>query len=153
MFLESTKLKRKKTEICKNRSESWTGLHRDLLYCYCDTCKHVVTGQKIGIGVAELAANLQDKTSWMKAHIRANEWNAAEGCRWYNGYYDNHSRKSECYSEEQVRMMLTSQDVWLCLWSEGEWCGLCSYSGGVCPAFKAIDTLFRHCDDFETSRI
>ena len=53
---------------------------REVLMNYCDTCRHTLSGEKVEISVAELAANLKGKADWMREHIRKTEWvQTAEG--------------------------------------------------------------------------
>ena len=77
---------------------------------YCETCRHTLSGEKVEISVAELAANLKGKADWMREHIRKTEWvQTAEGDGFFNGYYDNSGKAVEGDINGGVRMMLTSQ--------------------------------------------
>ena len=83
---------------------------REVLMNYCDTCRHTLSGEKVEISVAELAANLKGKADWMREHIRKTEWvQTAEGDGFFNGYYDNSGKAVEGDINGCVRMMLTSQ--------------------------------------------
>mgnify|MGYP000378239329 CR=1 FL=1 len=83
---------------------------REVLMNYCDTCRHTLSGEKVEISVAELAANLKGKADWMREHIRKTEWvQTAEGDGFFNGYYDNSGKAVEGDINGGVRMMLTSQ--------------------------------------------
>lgn len=80
-----------------------------LLKAYCETCKHTVSGRQVELPIEELAVNLKEKAQWLNQNIRDNEWIEGENEGWFNGYYDNHSRRVEGYFESGARMMLTSQ--------------------------------------------
>jgi cellobiose phosphorylase len=81
-----------------------------LLRSYCNTCRHAISGERVDIPAAELAANLKKKAEWIMNHIRKTEWlTNKEGYSWYNSYYDNHGRTVEGDHELGVRMMLTGQ--------------------------------------------
>lgn len=80
-----------------------------LLKAYCESCKHTVSGKQVELPIDELAANLMEKSLWLNKNIRDNEWIEGDGEGWFNGYYDNHSRKVEGFFESGARMMLTSQ--------------------------------------------
>ena len=83
---------------------------REVLMNYCETCRHTLSGEKVEISVAELAANLKEKADWMREHIRKTEWvQTAEGDGFFNGYYDNSGKAVEGDINGGVRMMLTSQ--------------------------------------------
>lgn len=82
---------------------------RELLACYCESCKNCLSGERCIVTAEELADVLTAMADWMKAHIRKQEWvGDKSGMHWYNGYYDNHGRQVEGELDE-VRMMLTSQ--------------------------------------------
>lgn len=82
---------------------------REVLVCYCESCKSCLSGETYTITADELAETLTVMADWMKFHIRKQEWVGDEsGMHWYNGYYDNHGRQVEGEFDE-VRMMLTSQ--------------------------------------------
>ncbi len=84
---------------------------RNLLFKYCDTCGHTVSGRKIDVDATELAKNLRGKASWMMEYIRKNEWvTTKDGHGFFNGYYDNSGRRVEGETEDgNIRIMLTSQ--------------------------------------------
>lgn len=65
-----------------------------------------ISGRKIRLSAATLAADLRGKSEWMAAHIRRTEW-LKEG--FFNGYYDNKKRRVEGARACAVRMMLSSQ--------------------------------------------
>lgn len=83
---------------------------RELLKSYLSLCSHNISGERIQVGIRELAENLRHKAEWMGEHIRGTEWiegNESEG--WFNSYYDNDGEAVEGYFEQGVRMMLTGQ--------------------------------------------
>lgn len=84
-----------------------------LLSEYLVSCGHNVSGEKVMVDVASLAANLRHKAAWMQEHIRKTEWIQGEGENkeegWFNSYYDNHKNAVEGYFADGVRMMLTGQ--------------------------------------------
>lgn len=185
---------------------------QSLLKNYCETCRHIISGEMMTISCKELAENLIRKAEWIKRHIRNTEWiTNKEGYSWYNGYYDNNGRRVEGDSEAGVRMMLTSQvfaimsetatkeqvesivaaaDAYLYNESIGGYklntnfkevkddlgrmfgfayghkengavfahmavmyANALYQRGFVKEGFKAIDSLYRHCSNFEKSRI
>ncbi|MDD3362924.1 MAG: cellobiose phosphorylase [Hespellia sp.] len=82
----------------------------ELLKSYCESCRHTVSGHKIGVSLAELEHNLRDKAEWIQVNIRKKEFvGDGKGQRWYNGYYDDHREPVEGVINGNVRMMLTSQ--------------------------------------------
>ena len=82
----------------------------ELLATYCKQVRHAVSGKKVAVDIEVLAENLDRKVAWMFEHIRSAEWiTDGEECSWYNGYYDNNSRRVEGKFDENVRMMLTGQ--------------------------------------------
>jgi cellobiose phosphorylase len=81
-----------------------------LLKEYGKQCSHTVSGNKIAVNCTRLARNLKAKGSFIKEHIRKQEWlNSKEGYAWYNGYYDNSKTQVEGEHPSGIRMMLTSQ--------------------------------------------
>jgi cellobiose phosphorylase len=80
------------------------------LSAYFDAIGHAISGEKVRIAAADLAADLQAKADWLTAHLRANEWlHNAEGYGWFNGYYDNDGQRLEGDHPLGVRMTLTGQ--------------------------------------------
>lgn len=185
---------------------------QELLYQYCNQCKHTISGNLIEISSEALAKNLKSKAAWIKEHIREGEWiTNKKGYSWYNGYYDNTGRAVEGDSDTGVRMMLTSQvftimsktatkeqvkdivtstDKYLYDPSSGGYklntnfkklkmdlgrmfgfaygqkengavfshmtvmyANALYQRGFAKEGFKVIDSLYRHCSDFEKSRI
>ncbi|MFH0762861.1 MAG: cellobiose phosphorylase, partial [Candidatus Omnitrophota bacterium] len=77
-----------------------------LLNAYLAKTKFGLSGRKVRIKSLLLAANLTEKSSWMREHIRRREW-LKEG--FFNGYYDNKARRVEGRRGGRLRMMLASQ--------------------------------------------
>lgn len=77
-----------------------------LLRAYYSRVHPCVSGRKISIDTAALISNLTIKSKWIMQHIRKKEW-LKKG--FFNGYYDNKSRRVEGAGSRGVRMMLASQ--------------------------------------------
>jgi len=73
---------------------------------YFSRTKSAVSGNRVEIDCAALSRDLKVKSEWMMEHIRKSEW-LKEG--FFNGYYDNKSRRVEGKRKGLMRMMLTSQ--------------------------------------------
>ncbi len=83
---------------------------KEILYRYCDSVRHSVSGEKQEISLKELAKYLEAMGNWIKEHIRNTEWiTDKKGYSWYNSYYDNSGRRVEGEHDLGVRMMLTGQ--------------------------------------------
>lgn len=83
---------------------------RRLLKNYCVACRHRISGKKTAVSAEKLAENLQNKSAWIRNHIRKEEWiSDGNGYFWFNGYYDNSGRRVEGPNPLGTRMMLTSQ--------------------------------------------
>ena len=81
-----------------------------LLNRFTKSCRHTLSGNTITVSAGELAENLENKASWLKKHLREQEWiDAGSGEGWFNSYYDDHSRRVEGITDDGVRMMLTGQ--------------------------------------------
>jgi len=60
--------------------------------------------------IDELAQELREKGEALSAHVREKEWIQCEaGYSWFNGYYDNNSKRVEGDHPKGVRMTLTGQ--------------------------------------------
>jgi cellobiose phosphorylase len=71
---------------------------------------HALSGTKVSVPLARLAADLQAKADWMIAHLRAEEWiETRQGYGWFNGYYDDDGQRLEGETPDGVRMTLTGQ--------------------------------------------
>jgi len=80
------------------------------LRAYFDTVEHSVGGKKIMVGSTELAADLRNKADHVFEHIRTKEWlKTKEGEEYFNGHYDDHSRRVDGDNRLGARMDLTSQ--------------------------------------------
>lgn len=81
-----------------------------LLYEYCHSCFSSVSGKKVYIPCDKAIESLKNKANWIKDHIRKTEWTTDnDGAGWFNGYYDDESKKVEGITDGDIRMMLTSQ--------------------------------------------
>jgi len=81
---------------------------RACLVAYCDSVLHDVSGRKVSVSVDTLTEGLKKMENRMKETLREEEWLAGEP-GFFNGYYDNHGRRVEINTEEEIRMMLTGQ--------------------------------------------
>ncbi len=83
---------------------------QQLLTDYCHQVMKGVSGELYEISCLDLATDLENKSNWIKNHIRNTEWlTNKDGYSWFNGYYDNSGRKVEGDHQAGVRMMLTGQ--------------------------------------------
>jgi cellobiose phosphorylase len=77
---------------------------------YYVSCRHATSGNTTPIKLDNLAKDLENKSNWLKKHIRKNEWiQNKHGYSWFNGYYDNDGRRVEGVFPKGVRMTLTGQ--------------------------------------------
>ena len=77
---------------------------------YCHKCIHNIKGKVVKVDCDKLIADIQGKANWIKKNVQENEWiTNTEGYSWYNGYYDNNSRRVEGDGKSGTRMMLTGQ--------------------------------------------
>lgn len=76
---------------------------------YYGIVKHSLSGKKVTCDLMALADVLDEMSSWIKEHIRQTEWVSTPEGSFYNGYYDNHSRKLEGVFSTGTRMTLTGQ--------------------------------------------
>lgn len=87
-----------------------TNEKRKVLNNYCNKCRHNIKGKVVNLDLDELIVNIEGKAKWLREHIQKSEWiTNKDGYSWYNGYYDNNSRRVEGDGESGTRMMLTSQ--------------------------------------------
>lgn len=83
---------------------------QERLQDYYAAVSHTIAGNKIPIGLTDLAADLFAKSDWMIQHIRSQEWiTDRAGYSWFNGYYDNDGQQLEGDHPAGVRMTLTGQ--------------------------------------------
>ncbi len=83
---------------------------RELLNTYMNSILPVVSGRKVEVTIAEVAADLRRKGEWVLAHIRKKEWiRNSEGFSWFNGYYDDGGNRLEGDHQNGVRMTLPGQ--------------------------------------------
>ncbi len=81
-------------------------LKRAILENYFKSVESGLSGKRVSISVVQLCANLREKSSWMAAHIRNQEWLREN---FFNGYYDNTKAQVEGRRAGVLRMMLQSQ--------------------------------------------
>ncbi|MDD4980947.1 MAG: cellobiose phosphorylase [Candidatus Omnitrophica bacterium] len=79
---------------------------RGILEKYFQSTKYAVCGEKVTIDKSKIIQDLKNKSDWMCAHIRDNEW-LKEG--FFNGYYNNDKQKVEGNINGLIRMTLTGQ--------------------------------------------
>lgn len=93
------------TELFDNASRK-----QEILAEYTSRCRHHISGKRIKVTPAALAANLIQKAVWLTELIQNQEWiEGSDGEGWFNSYYDNHGRMVEGICHDHVRMMLTGQ--------------------------------------------
>lgn len=81
-----------------------------LLNTFYDSCRHRLSGRKVKVATAQLAADLIAKGRWIAEHIRTGEWvGSSEGLNWFNGYYDNDGGRVEGEFPDGIRITLTGQ--------------------------------------------
>lgn len=78
---------------------------------YFDAVQPEISGETVNIPVGTIAEDLRVKGRWMMERIRKQEKISVEEkgqtYRWFNGYYDNASRRVEGLHHDHVRMTLT----------------------------------------------
>jgi cellobiose phosphorylase len=73
---------------------------------YFSKTKNNLSGKKIRLNVTTLSRSLNEKSAWIKEHIRKSEW-LKEG--FFNGYYDNFKHRIDGKQGDLLQMTLTSQ--------------------------------------------
>jgi cellobiose phosphorylase len=87
---------------CSNKTE--------LLNKYLNSVKSNVSGKVINIKIDALIEDLRRKANWLSKHIYNKEWiNLNSNLGFFNGYYDNKSRRVEGRFGELTKMTLTGQ--------------------------------------------
>ena len=81
----------------------------ELLRAYGESCAHAVPGGKEPVSLRDLSAHLRAMADWIRAHIRATEWQSTPEGSFFNGYYDDNGRRLEGVVEGVTRMGLTAQ--------------------------------------------
>lgn len=76
---------------------------------YCPAVEPELSGETVDLEVAGVVRDLDRKALWIREHLRNNEKVTVDGLTWYNGYYDNQSRRVEGRKDGRVRMTLTGQ--------------------------------------------
>jgi cellobiose phosphorylase len=80
------------------------------LNAYFESVRHSVSGNKVRVGLIDLANDLRRKAEWLVDHLHTQEWiTNRDGLSWFNGYYDNDGRRVEGDQPNGVRMTLTGQ--------------------------------------------
>ncbi len=79
---------------------------RGILDKYFSAVSPCLSGRKVVFDCRQLASWLEDKSAWMKNHIRSREY-LKEG--FFNGYYDNRGERVEGKKGGCLRMTLTAQ--------------------------------------------
>jgi len=80
---------------------------------YFDAVQPEISGETVSISIGKIAEDLRAKGRWMMDRIRKQEKISVcdpqnqQTYRWFNGYYDNASRRVEGLSNDHVRMTLT----------------------------------------------
>lgn len=83
---------------------------RNRLHEYMDSVFHTVSGKRVKVDTRDLAADLRAKAEHLRAHLRKNEFvRTKDGRRFYNGHYDDQSKRVHGEHPKGVRMDLTSQ--------------------------------------------
>ncbi len=93
-------------DIKKTRDYSHALIKRKILERYLEKTKNSVSGKKVKIKTPALANDLRKKADWVFNYVRKNEF-LSNG--FFNGYYDNKSRKVEGRVKGRIRMLLQSQ--------------------------------------------
>ncbi|MFH1767770.1 MAG: cellobiose phosphorylase [Candidatus Omnitrophota bacterium] len=76
------------------------------LQAYLEKTRKSVSGRKKRVKIGDVIKDLNKKSSWLKNHIRKNEW-LRQG--FFNGYYDNLAMAVEGRKTGKIRMILASQ--------------------------------------------
>jgi cellobiose phosphorylase len=83
---------------------------RHLLEKYFKTAQPEISGTTVKVPIQEVIHDLRAKADFLIKNIRSKEWVTTEsGYSFYNGYYDNNSRRVEGDHDLGVRMTLTGQ--------------------------------------------
>ncbi|MBU1087392.1 MAG: cellobiose phosphorylase [Candidatus Omnitrophica bacterium] len=81
-----------------------------LLHQYFKAVKYRVSGKKVSVKIDDLISDLSQKWQWLFAHVRKKEWiNINNQIGFFNGYYNNKSKRVEGKINGQMRMTLTGQ--------------------------------------------
>lgn len=69
-----------------------------------------VSGQRVTVGLADLASDILAKASWLTDHLRQQEWiEDPDRYGWFNGYYDEEGRALGGEHPDRIRLTLTGQ--------------------------------------------
>jgi len=81
-----------------------------LLNKYLNCVKHNICGSAVKVNIDALAKDLRQKAQWLLRHISENEWiNISKNNGFFNGYYDNKSKRLEGKNGGVIKMTLTGQ--------------------------------------------
>ena len=81
-----------------------------ILNKYLNSTKFNVSGKTTEVKIEQLIKDLRGKANWLTKHIHNKEWiNINRNLGFFNGYYDNKSKRVEGRQKGLVRMTLTSQ--------------------------------------------
>ncbi|MFH2145125.1 MAG: cellobiose phosphorylase [Candidatus Omnitrophota bacterium] len=81
-----------------------------LLERYFKSVKYRINGKKAAVKIEDLTQDLSLKWQWMFEHLRKKEWvQISKKIGFFNGYYDNRTKRVEGKFKGKVRMTLTGQ--------------------------------------------
>jgi len=81
-----------------------------LLDKYFWSTKEKVSGTKVDIPIEKIISDLKKKSIWIKKHIKNNEFLKIDSnTHFFNGYYDNRSKRVEGKNGSKINIMLQSQ--------------------------------------------
>jgi len=93
--------------------DNYQDKHNHLFGKYFHSVQPVLSGETVDIPIKDLCRDLRIKGHWIFAHINRQEKiqvkEDAVTYEWFNGYYDNKSRRVEGLVDQKVRMTLTGQ--------------------------------------------
>ncbi len=93
--------------------DHWQEKKSHLFGTYCHHVQPALSGEYADVSPALIAADLRKKGHWLLNHIRQQEKiqleHGGETYQWFNGYYDNQSKRVEGKIGGGVRMTLTGQ--------------------------------------------
>ena len=82
---------------------------KHLFDVYFSAVQPELSGEKVSIKIADVAADLKKKGKWIFEHLRKQEKLLSGEDAWFNGYYDNKAQRVEGVVDGNVRMTLTGQ--------------------------------------------
>ena len=82
----------------------------NLLNKYFEKTKNRISTNKINLPIDKVIYDLKKKSDWVFQHINKTEWiNVDKNCGFFNGYYDNKSKRLEGLAGSKINMLLESQ--------------------------------------------